>query len=403
MKATTAIFFDKYHPKADGTHSVKVRVTFDRKSLYYQTGISLAETDFTKAMGDKPRGEYKDIALKLQAFENKAASIIADMPVFTFAGFEKLYFSNRGLKDSVSGAFDAYIEKLEEMEQLGTKVTYEYSKKSINDFHAGVKFADITPDFLRKYERWMLGKGKSVTTVGIYLRSLRTIFNLAISDGLIIKEYYPFGKRKYEIPTAVNTKKALTIKDIKAIYSYVPANQPHIEKAKDLWLFLYLCNGMNVKDMCLLKYGNIKGDIIEFERAKTAKTKRVVEPIRVAITEDVERIIKKWGNKRKDSETYLFPILKPKLTAARERQLIQQATHVINDNMKEVAKALELPIGVTTYAARHSFATILQRSGVNTSFISEALGHSNVKTTQNYLAGFEDDSRREIVKALVDF
>lgn len=71
--------------------------------------------------------------------------------------------------------------------------------------------------------------------------------------------------------------------------------------------------------------------------------------------------------------------------------------------MKTIAKELEISADVTTYAARHSFATILQRSGVNTSFISEALGHSNIKTTQNYLAGFEDDSKKEIAKLLTDF
>jgi integrase/recombinase XerD len=71
--------------------------------------------------------------------------------------------------------------------------------------------------------------------------------------------------------------------------------------------------------------------------------------------------------------------------------------------MKVIAKELEISANVTTYVARHSFATVLQRSGVDTSFISEALGHSSVKTTQNYLAGFEDESKREAVKALTAF
>ena len=71
--------------------------------------------------------------------------------------------------------------------------------------------------------------------------------------------------------------------------------------------------------------------------------------------------------------------------------------------MKIIAKTLNILNDVTTYAARHSFATVLQRSGVGTEFISEALGHSNVKTTQNYLAGFEDESKRETIKALTAF
>lgn len=166
---------------------------------------------------------------------------------------------------------------------------------------------------------------------------------------------------------------------------------------------MYLCNGINVKDLCLLKYENIKGDVLEFERAKTIRTKRKVEPIRVTLTEHINQIIKKWGRNKNDGTTYIFPVLEKGLTAERERQLIQQLTQVVNTHMKEIGKALELNKQVTTYAARHSFASVLQRSGVSTEFISEALGHTNVKTTQNYLAGFEDEQKREITKVLTAF
>lgn len=109
------------------------------------------------------------------------------------------------------------------------------------------------------------------------------------------------------------------------------------------------------------------------------------------------------GPKEKDGTTFIFPVLEKGLTAERERQLIQQLTQVINAHMREVGKALEITKDVTTYAARHSFATVLQRSGVSTEFISEALGHTNVRTTQNYLAGFEDEHKKEITKALMAF
>jgi site-specific recombinase XerD len=99
----------------------------------------------------------------------------------------------------------------------------------------------------------------------------------------------------------------------------------------------------------------------------------------------------------------MFPVLNENLSPERERQLIKQLNDVINANMKTIAKSVGLNEVVTTYAARHSFATILQRSGASTEFISEALGHSNVKTTQSYLAGFEDKSKKEMVKVLTAF
>lgn len=402
MKATTSLFIDKYHPKADGKCAISVRVTFERKKKYYRTPISLTVEEFEKTQGLKPRNEYKELAMQLQGYEKKAADVINRLPFFTWQTFERLYLTNRGTKDTLSTAFADYANELREGGRIGTAVSYECAQHSLEKYAPGAKLADVTPEFLTKYEKWMLNGENSITTVGIYLRSLRTIFNNAIADGLLTKEFYPFGKKKYEIPTANNIKKALTLNDIAKIYYYEPVPGSTVAMAKDYWLFMYLCNGINVKDMCLLKWENLKGDILEFERAKTARTKRKVEPIRVALTEDAKAIMKRWGNKQSES-TYIFPVLSNGLTPVRERQLIQQATKNINNHMKVIAAELGITNDVTTYAARHSFATILQRSGVSTEFISEALGHTNVKTTQNYLAGFEDETKKEVTKALTAF
>ncbi len=403
MTATTSLFIDKYHPKGEGKCAISVRVTFDRKKKYYQTGVSLTIAEFEKTQSKKPGKEFKSTAMKLHASEMKAADIIKNLPIFTFNAFEKKYFTNRGTRDTIDTAFADYAAGLREAGQIGTAVAYECAQNSLNNFSAGTKFADVTPDFLNKYEKWMLSNDRSITTISMYLRSLRCLFNNAIAEGLLTSEYYPFGKKRYEIPTGNNVKKALTLKDIAKIYNYRPEAGSMTARTKDYWIFMYLCNGINAKDLCLLKYENIKGDILEFTRAKTARTKRKVEPIRVTITDEVKAIIERWGNVPREDNTFIFPILTKGLTPVRERQLIQQITHVMNDHMKIIAKTLEITNDVTTYAARHSFATILQRSGVSTEFISEALGHSNVRTTQNYLAGFEDDSKREAIKALTAF
>jgi len=403
MTATTSLFINSHSPNSNGKCSVSVRVTFDRKKKYYPTGLTLTVADFEKTQGEKPRKEFKELALKLHSFEKKAVDIIKDLPVFTWKTFEKHYLTNRGAKDSISLAFEDYAKDLRKNGRIGTAVTYECAQRSLNKFSEGTKFADVAPDFLHKYEKWMLDNENSVTTVSMYLRSLRSLFNNAIADGMITKDLYPFGKRKYEIPTGNNVKKALTLNDIAAIYYHKPEPQSNADMAKDYWFFMYLCNGINMKDLCLLKYENIKGDVLEFERSKTARTKRKVEPIRVALVEDAKVIIKKWGNKPKDKGIYIFPVLEKGLTAERERQLIQQRTQVVNCHMKSIAASLGITNDVTTYAARHSFATILQRSGANIAFISEALGHSNIRTTQNYLAGFEDETKKETVKALTAF
>jgi integrase len=400
--ATTAIFIDRYHPRADGTCSVSIRVTYDRKKRYYPTPYALTLADYQKVMGEKPRSPFKEIRMKLNHLEEKAAIIIAGLPLFSWVAFEKAYLTNRAAKDTLEAAFTEYAEQLRAEERIGTAVSYECARRSLLNYAPGARFADVNPEFLRGYEKWMMNQGNSATTIGIYLRSLRTIINNVIADGMLSKDLYPFGKRRYEIPTGKNIKKALTMDDIAKIFYHELPKASTAEMCRDMWVFMYLCNGINVKDLCLLKYANIQGDVLSFIRAKTARTKREVEPIRVMLSDEIKTIIKRWGNEPKPGN-YIFPFLLPGQTAERQRQLIQQLTGLINDHMKQIAKDLEIQNPVTTYAARHSFATILQRSGASIAFISEAIGHSNVKTTQDYLAGFEDDAKKEAMKALIAF
>ena len=341
--------------------------------------------------------------MDLQGIERKALQIMEDLPVFTFDAFEKYFLNNRSVNDTLNEVYQIYSEELRASDNIGTAISYECAARSLNKFAPNIKFGDITPDFLKKYEKWMLLQKRSVTTISIYLRTLKAIFNNEIAGGTLAKEIYPFGRKKYQVPTGNNTKKALTLHEISQLYYFKPPEGLMQEKARDYWFFMYLCNGINAKDMCLLKYENMKGDILEFERAKTAHTKRNVEAIRVSLCEDAKQIIKKHGNARQTDQTYIFNILRKGLTAVRERELIQLLTGVINKNMKRIAAELGIKSHITTYSARHSFATILQRSGASTEFICEALGHSNVRTTQNYLAGFEDDFKKQAAKALTAF
>lgn len=406
MNVKANVMLDTRRKKKDNTYPVKLRITYDRKQNYYPTGHDLTEEDYKKTMfGQRQTTTEKQTKKAIQAFEDKATDILKDLPIFTWVKFEAKYFTDRAAKDTLNLAFTDYAASLRKEGRIGTAVTYECAQSSLNKYHKGAKFSDVSIKFLKDYENWMLGieNKRSKTTVGIYLRSLRTLFNNAISDGTLTKDYYPFGTRKYEIPTSKNVKKALTLNNIAAIYYYEAEKGSSAEMAKDYWMFMYFCNGINMKDMCLLKYENIKGDVLEFIRAKTIRTKRDVEAIRVTLVDDAKAIIEKWGNVKHNGNSFIFPILSHGLTPEKERDVIRLKTSVVNENMKVIAKELGIHNIVTTYAARHSFSTILQRSGASVSFISEALGHSNVQTTQNYLAGFEDDKKAETVKALTAF
>ena len=400
--ANISAYIDRTHPKHDLTCSVTIRITHQRNRKYYPTGISVQPSDFDRAMTGKRKTEG-DTRLfnKINAFVKKATDAVEALPVFTFNQFEAIYLTNREAADSVKFGFDKYIQELIEEKRVGTKVSYECAMKSIEKFKVGLKYADVTPALLRKYENWMKEQGNSTTTIGIYLRSLRTIFNRASID----KALYPFGEKKgkYTIPASRNIKKALTLQDIGKIFHYkAPAGSTEA-MAKDYWLFLYLCNGMNVKDFCMLKRRDIEGDIITFVREKTKRSKADQLPSVVSLKAEAKKVISKWGQRSINPETFVFPHLHKGMTPDQERQVVQQLTKTINKYMKRIASKLEISKPVTTYFARHSFATILKNSGASMEFISEALAHSSQQTTKSYLSGFEQDTIHKTTDALLNF
>jgi integrase/recombinase XerD len=402
MKTAEAIILlDKKRPKKNGKCSVKIKVTFNRRRMHFSTGIDLTVDEFEKVFNAKRKtSEQKYIEEKILCFKNKANDVIKNLPLFTFDAFEESYFEQRNTYNSVSFAFDKYIEQLKEEDRVGTASSYRCAKNSLEDFKENLTFADISTPFLNSYEKWMLKKGNNETTVGIYVRSLRAIYNQQKID----KSIYPFGeaKGKYSIPTGNNIKKALTNEEIAKIYNYETESNNTKEMAKDYWIFLYLCNGINVKDFCLLKWGDIDGDMLTYNRAKTQRTKKGSKPILVALKEETLEIIKKWGKPSISKDDYIFPHLELEMTAEKQRATYQQLTKTINKYMKKICEDLKINKNVTSYYARHSYATVMKRSGAPIALISDGLGHSSIPITEKYLDGFESEQIQEQTQALTE-
>lgn len=401
---TVTIVPDKRRIKDNVTYPLKLRVTYQGERKYYATGYNASLKDFLLMKENKERGELRKVNLALTEIQIKAQKCCDNLESFSFLKFEETFFPKKIPVVNIQSAFDAYIQELKANDQIGTWSSYSCACVSLHKFKSRLKFEQITPEFLRSYERWFVAQGRSITTVGIYLRSLRAVMNVAIEQRMMSIEDYPFGKRKYIIPTSRNIKKALTLDEIANIYNYDTVEKSIDDMCRDFWIFIYLCNGLNVKDFCLLKYKNIEEDFIVFNRAKTIRTRRTnPEPIRISIKEDARRIISKWGQNQVSSDTYIFPFLKVGMTLEKQRDIIKLITRLINEHMKQIAEDLNICKPITTYYARHSFATILKNSGVSTEFICEALGHTSLQTTKNYLAGFEQDAIRKTTDVLTSF
>lgn len=404
---TTAIILETRTPRKDGRCPVKLRIIHNRQARYFslkdETGanMSLFKNEFERVRGQKPRGEYKELAIYLNEIEKLARETIKGLHVFSFDLFEKRFFGKYGDEQDLFSAFQNTITKLKEESRISTAKSYECALHSLKAYTQKntLLFEKLDISFLNKYEKWMSENRNSPTTTGIYMRYIRTCFNEAIRNNIIKSELYPFGRGKYQIPAGRNIKKALSQKEISLIASYPAIDGTNEQRYRDYWLFLFLCSGINVTDMAKLKYQNIEDDVIVFHRQKTKRElKSHLRIIKVVITQQLGRIIDRWGNKPATSDQYIFPILKNEMPPEQEYTAIHQAIKMINKYIKRVAKATGIKNEITSYTARHSFATILKYSGASIEYISESLGHSNLQTTENYLADFEISEKRKWAK-----
>lgn len=411
---TISIVLDSRRAKKNGRYPVKLRVTFLREQRYYPTQLDLTKTELSyvlnadripKDLSTVQKREIKEWKLAIDAITVKANDHIKQLKEFSFAAFERLLFGTSKKATDVYSLYNVVIEKQKADGAVGTASNYTCSMNSLKRFSPKLQFRDITVELLKDYERWLLAQKKSITTVGVYLRPLRAIINIAIEEGMASQESnYPFGKRKYQIPASRNVKKALTLEEIGLLFNYNALEGTWWEKARDFFIFSYLANGMNIKDIALLKHSDIDGEFIRFIRAKTKNTNRSSNTfISIHITEPLRKIIERWKTRSNDKDDYLFPVIQRDDSPEKQRKVIQQFTKMINTYIDKIAVQVGITKKVTTYYARHSFATVLLRKGHSTEIISESLGHSSLQTTKAYLGSFEDSTKKKIGNALLDF
>lgn len=406
-KATTAIILDTRRARKDKSYPVKLRVTFRRKRQYYNIGIFMTEADFTEAQSFSPKTEakkarkdyLKEYQQKFVQREIRANDVINELPVFTFEAFKKKYFDETDYTDLFS-MLRQRIREMEEAGRPGMASSLQSTLKSWENFtgKSRLPFEQITKRMLEEYEAHMLKAKKKPATIGIYLRNIRIMFNLAIAADSLKSEQYPF--RSYEIPEGDSFKRALSKADILKIHSYVPLEGSPEHFYRDLWMFSYLCNGMNLADVAALQYKNLQTGKLVFKRQKT-KRQRKERYIIVEFTPEIEAIIKRWGRQPAKPDAHIFDIVKRGSTPLRQLAAVKQTTKLMNKYIQRVAGAVGIKGKITSYSARHSFASVLKLSGESTVFIQEALGHKDLKTTETYLSAFDSEQRRKAQNKLL--
>lgn len=413
MDCSITIYHDQRIKRNSGIYIVKLRVLSPSLGVtkMYSTNYKMTPEDFELARSNKPKGKYIQLSIELNKLLSRACEIAESIIPFSFEKFEKEMFSEPRNKANVFDAFKYAIDDNRSHGRIGNADNYQNSLNSLKKFNSTLKtknsnlllFTEITPDWLQRYEEFMKNNGKSTTTVSMYLRALRAIFNTAITNGDISNKIYPFGKEKtkYKIAKVRKVKKSLKQDELKKLFE--AEGSPERTRAKDFFFFSYNCSGMNFKDIANLKYNQIDGNRLKFFRKKTESTTSEQTEISVYLTAFAHDVIKKYGNPDLKPNSFVFNIINENMTAEQKQVAIKNFTRSVNQGLKKLAKVVGIDENISTYYARHSFSTNAIKSGASMELVSEQLGHADLKTTQNYFSGFEDDSIEDLTKKLMNF
>ena len=395
---------------SNGLHPLMLRLTKNRKRKYISLHISLSpehwDTEKCKPKRNCPnRGQIERlIRTKIEELQSQVMEFKTSDKEYTLHTLIDKS-SKQASKVTVGEYLDTYIDTLLRAGRIGNADTFIHLRTALTKCFGSLDFyfSDIDVAWLKRLESWFrLTAHLSENSIGIRFRSLRALYNQAIEEGIAKRTNYPFDAFKVSQFKESTAKRALTKEqirqimelDVRALSKYP---KPFMQLSKDLFLFSYLGCGINLTDMLHLRYRDIFDGRVTYHRQKTGKLISFhLQPLAVDI-------LRRYYQEAHIPDDYIFPVLKCKvhITATQQYGRVKRVTRLINRYLKVIGEHLNLPIPLTTYVARHSYATVLKRSGVSTSIISESLGHSSEKITQIYLDSFENSQIDEAMKHLL--
>ena len=285
------------------------------------------------------------------------------------------------------------IDRFWRQGQYRTSETYSSTLNSFSEFRNGVDlyFEDMDSDFLLAYEYHLKSKSLSPNTISFYMKRLRAVYNKAMDDGLV--ENRNLFRRVFT-SSEKTIKRALPLKHIKQLKNLDLSYSSSKEFARDIFLFSFYTRGMSFVDIAYLQEKDLKGKVLSYRRKKTGQL------LSIHWEDCMQEIVNKYSSA--SISPYLLPIIKNHEFDLRKQY--QNVQSLINRNLKSIGKDLNLPIPLTMYVARHSWASIARSEGIPISVISEGMGHDSESTTQIYLASLEtqiiDKANRKILKLL---
>ncbi len=282
-----------------------------------------------------------------------------------------------------------------QLRQIGKIRTAERYTTVLNSFcrfrgEKEVPMNEIVSNMMVEYENFLSANGLCPNTSSYYMRGLRAIYNRAVEKELTVQRS-PFRHVYTGIDKTV--KRAVPLEIIRQIRELDLALFPAMDFARDIFMFSFYTRGMSFIDMAYLKKRDLHNGTLSYRRQKTG------QQLFIKWERPMQEIVDKYGD---CGTPYLLPIIKN--ADADERRQYKNAAHLVNDKLRKLGEKLGLSIPLTSYVARHAWASIAKSKNVPLATISEAMGHDSEKTTRIYLTSLDtsavDKANMQIIKSL---
>ena len=422
-KATVKIYYKVGKTLADGSHPFQVRVTKNRKQVFISTGLSL-HPKFWNAAKQEVRKSYpepdrEDLLVALEGWRKKYADVAT-----TLAADDEQHEATTVLskvretrKVTRRVKLLAYCDELaahfKAAGQVGNATVYRDLRNQLAKFipveygQDDLPFERVNVAFCNEWEATLRATGVKEITLSLRFRTLRTVLNKAIAAGLAKIENYPFSRteaerHKFQVGKFnENTKKrALPRAAVRQLENLQPATERH-RLAKQIFMFSFYAGGISFGDLGQLRWADLSGqhpetghpERVNYKREKTKRKKNSRE-LTVKLLAPAAAIAAAFRpHTEKGPNSYVFPILDTAahVSPTQIKNRLHKVLGQVNKDLKELGELAGIATPLTTYVARHSFATTLKQAGTNTAVISQAMGHKSEAVTAVYLDSFASE------------
>lgn len=261
--------------------------------------------------------------------------------------------------------------------RIRTSETYTAALNSFRTFRGGedIMLDCLGSEEMEAFQAWHQQKGNTRNTISFYMRIFRAVYLRAVAEGAT-DDRRPFRRVYTGIDKTV--KRALPLSAIRKIKNLDLSDKPALDRARDMFMLSFMLRGMSFVDMAFLKKTDLVNGYITYRRRKTG------QQLTIRWTEEMQHILDKYPANLSD---YLLPIIRRPDT--NERCTYHNVGFKINQNLKSIAKLLNIPVNLSMYVARHSWASAAKEKGIPINVISEGMGHDSESTTRIYLASLE--------------